>query len=173
MGLRMWLLESEGKVKPVKEVMIQDFKALTSLLKQFDLGSDELKAKLPALYQDIQVALEKIDNAFVEEDLPAFQSAISKVKELYTEALFKCDRRIAIKVYSEILGCNLWVVATEKDMNALRQQGVKEAIYTQDEIRELERLPKEDLAGIHKVKEVFENSKVNQTKLTEINQQEG
>jgi len=163
MGLRMWLLESEGKVKPVRQVMTAEFKALTSLLKQFDLGSDELKERLPALYQDIQKALEKADNAFTQEDLPAFQSAINEVKELYTEALFKCGRRIAIKVYSEVLSCNLWVVADETDMKTLKSKGVSEAVYTADEIKELTKLLKEDLTGINKAKEVFENSKVFKT----------
>ena len=147
-------LLAEGKVKPVRQVMTAEFKALTSLLKQFDLGSDELKERLPALYQDIQVALEKIDNAFVQEDLAAFQSAVNEVKGLYAEALFT-RRQVAIKVYSELLDCNLWLVATEKDMKALRQQGVKEAIYTAEEIKRLSSLGKDFLNGLHRFKEVF------------------
>jgi len=147
-------LLADGKVKPIKEVMVTEFKSLLGWLKQFDLDSDELKEKLPELYQGIQKALEKIDNASANEDLPAFQSAISEVKGLYAEALFT-RRQIAIKVYSELLDCNLWVVATEKDMKALKQQGVKEAIYTADEIKRLSSLGKDFLNGLHRFKEVF------------------
>ena len=158
MGLRMWLLESleeeKKKARPIKEVIVTEFKSLTGWLGQFDLDSDELKEKLPELYQGIQKALEKMDNAFVQEDLPAFQSAVNEVKGLYTEAPFSC-RQVAIKVYSELLGCNLWVVRDKEGIKALRGQGVKEAIYTQDEIKRLSNLGKDFLNGLHRFKEVF------------------
>jgi hypothetical protein len=70
--------------------------------------------------------------------------------------------RVAIKVWSEVLGCHLWVTADDEDMKALRSQGVSEAIYTGDEVRELNGLCKDSLKEIHKVKETFENSKVEQ-----------
>jgi len=64
------------------------------------------------------------------------------------------------KVYSEILQAYLWVVETDQDMHSLRSNGVTEAIYTHDEIRELKNMGKDSLKEIHKVKEVFENSKI-------------
>jgi hypothetical protein len=70
--------------------------------------------------------------------------------------------RVAYKVYSEILQAYLWVVFDEKDTETLRSQDIKEAIYTDDEIRKLKSLDKESLKALHKVKEVFENSKIEQ-----------
>jgi hypothetical protein len=72
--------------------------------------------------------------------------------------------KVAYKVWSEVLGCYLWVVDTDQDLHTLRSQGIKEAIYTGDEIQKLKGLDKDDLKEIHKVKEVFENSKVEQIK---------
>ncbi|OGW38229.1 MAG: hypothetical protein A2Y97_13920 [Nitrospirae bacterium RBG_13_39_12] len=71
--------------------------------------------------------------------------------------------RAAYKIYSEILQAYLWVVDTDEDMHSLRaSQDVSEAIYTADEIKKLKGLSSEPLREIHKVKEVFENSKIEQ-----------
>ncbi|MEW6214968.1 MAG: hypothetical protein AB1478_07195 [Nitrospirota bacterium] len=157
-------LLAEGKVRPLSEIMGEKYRELTGWLHQFDLGRDELKETLPELYQDIQNTIQSLDDAFANEDMPAFQDALNRVKMLYTEALFKCGRRVLVKVYSELLGCYLWIVADDEDMHSLRSQGVSEAIYTQDEIKELRKLCKEDLKELHKVKEVFPESKVEEIK---------
>lgn len=73
--------------------------------------------------------------------------------------------RVAYKVYSEILQAYLWVVYDSvvydsEDMKVLREQGVTEAIYTRHDIAELKKLPKEALKDIHRVKEVFKDSKI-------------
>ncbi len=70
--------------------------------------------------------------------------------------------RIAYKIYSELLDCFLWVVADDKDMETLRDNGITEPIYTEHDITEIKKLPKEALKEIHKVKKVFPESKVNQ-----------
>ena len=72
--------------------------------------------------------------------------------------------RVAYKVYSEILQAYLWVVDTDRDMLPLRSQGVSEAIYTVDEIKILKSLGKDSLKEIHKVKEVFPESTVEELK---------
>lgn len=64
------------------------------------------------------------------------------------------------KVYSELLGCYLWIVDTDQDMHLLREKGIKEAIYTFEETQRLKGMDKDSLREIHNVKEVFENSKV-------------
>lgn len=70
-------------------------------------------------------------------------------------------RRIeGYKIYSELLGCCLWVVADDEDMRSLRLQGISEAVYTADEIKKLKGIDKDSLKAVHKVKEVFEDSKV-------------
>jgi len=45
-------------------------------------------------------------------------------------------------------------------MHSLRSQNVIEAIYTRDEIKRLKGLSKDSLREIHKVKEAFPESKV-------------
>jgi hypothetical protein len=71
--------------------------------------------------------------------------------------------KVAYRVYSEILQAHLWVVDTDKDIHSLRaSQGVFEAIYTADELKKLKGLSSESLREIHKVKEVFENSNIEQ-----------
>jgi hypothetical protein len=68
--------------------------------------------------------------------------------------------RVAYRIYSEILEAFLWVVDTDEDMKSLRDRSITEPIHTADEIRKLKGINKEDLKKVHKVKEVFENSKV-------------
>ena len=68
--------------------------------------------------------------------------------------------KVAYKVYSEILQAYLWVADTDEDMYSLKSQGISEAIYTADEIRKLRGLSKDSLKEIHKVKEVFKGSTV-------------
>ena len=75
--------------------------------------------------------------------------------------------KIAYRIYSELLGCHLWIVETHRDMGALRWQGISETIYTRDEMKELRGISKESLKAIQKIKEVFDNSKVE-----EINRKE-
>ena len=45
--------------------------------------------------------------------------------------------RIAVRIYSELLGCYLWVAADDRDEENLRSQGKKETIYTKEEIRKI------------------------------------
>jgi hypothetical protein len=66
--------------------------------------------------------------------------------------------KVAYRIYSKILQAYLWVVDTDQDMHTLRSRGNTEAIYTHDEIPKLKGLDKDALKGIQKVKEVFENS---------------
>jgi hypothetical protein len=145
---------------PVQINMEKRYGELTDWLHQFDLGRDELQETLPELYMDIQKAIEDMDSAFYAEELPAFQNALNKIRELYADALFKCGRRVAVKIWSELLECHLWVVADEEDMKALRDKGFKEAVYRLNEIKELKKLSKESLKEIHKVKEIFPESTV-------------
>jgi hypothetical protein len=61
--------------------------------------------------------------------------------------------RVAYKIYSETLGCSLWIVKTGKDMHALRSQGVSEAIYTADEVERLKPLKEDELRVVHEAKD--------------------
>ena len=79
---------------------------------------------------------------------------------LIQDGLILPIEKVAYKIYSEPLQSYLWVVDTDQDMHILRSRGIKEAIYTADEIKKLKGMDKDSLKVIHKVKEVFENSRV-------------
>ena len=83
---------------------------------------------------------------------------------LIQNGLIQPIEKVPYKVYSEILQSNLWIVETDQDMHSLRSQGITEAIYTADEIKELRKLSKEDLREIYKVKETFPESTIEETK---------
>ena len=72
--------------------------------------------------------------------------------------------KVAYKVYSEILQTYLWVVETDEDMHSLRSKKVSEAICTGEEIKKLKGLSKDSLREIHKVKQVFPESIVEEIK---------
>ena len=95
------------------------------------------------------------------------QLSRSEAIPLIQSYLIQPLERVAYKVYSEVLQAYLWVVDTDADMHALRSQGITEAIYTADEIKKLKGIDKDSLRAIHKVKEVFENSKVEEIKTKE------
>jgi hypothetical protein len=64
--------------------------------------------------------------------------------------------RVAIKIFSEMLNEELWIVADERNMDALKaEQVVDIAIYTANEIRELKGKYQEQLKTIHEAKKVF------------------
>lgn len=83
-----------------------------------------------------------------------------KAIKLLSEGKITPVEKVAYKVYSEILQTFLWVVYGPKDMSTLRDQGITEAIYIEQEIAELKKLPKETLKVIHEVKEVFPMSTI-------------
>ena len=83
-----------------------------------------------------------------------------KAIRLLNEGKITPIEKVAYKVYSEILQAYLWIVETDEDMHSLRSQGIKEAIYSHDEIRTLKGGEKDSLKAIHQVKEVFEDSHV-------------
>ncbi|MGE5444485.1 MAG: hypothetical protein ACM3SR_07775 [Ignavibacteriales bacterium] len=71
-------------------------------------------------------------------------------------------RNIAIKIYSEVLGCEIWLCGNEEMAAQLRQDDPGAMIYTANEMRKLLRLNpnSEDLKRIHTVKTLFNSSKI-------------
>ena len=72
--------------------------------------------------------------------------------------------KAAYRIYSNILQGYLWIVDTDRDLHSLRDQGITEAVYTRQEIGELQKLPKEVLKDIHKIKEVFDKSVIEEVR---------
>lgn len=82
---------------------------------------------------------------------------------LIQDGLIQPIEKVAYRVYSNILQGYLWVVADGEDREVLKaSQDITEAIYSQDEIKELRGLSKEDLREIHKIKETFPESTIEQ-----------
>ncbi len=69
----------------------------------------------------------------------------------------KRPKKKSYKIHSKILDDDLWIVATDKELKELISEGIKEVIYTQDEISRMidEGVSKEGLVAIHKVKNAF------------------
>lgn len=77
-------------------------------------------------------------------------------------------RNIALKIYSEVLGCEIWLCGTEEMSNQLTQDNPETTIYTANEMRNLLRLypTPEVIKRIHNVKSLFNRSRILQTKPT-------
>lgn len=105
----------------------------------------------------------KVKTSNGETELPAGQVITlpkEKAIKLLNEGKITPIEKVAYKVYSEILGCCLWIVNIEKDMKTLRSDGIHDPAYSYEEIRKLKGMNVEGLKVIHKVKETFENAKV-------------
>ncbi len=78
-------------------------------------------------------------------------------------------RVIAIKIYSEILDCEIWLCSNEQMTAQLRQDDHGAVIYTVDELMKLYRLnpDREILRNIHNAKVIFPGSKIVSSGLTE------
>lgn len=76
-----------------------------------------------------------------------------------------CDfskRNIAIKIYSEILDCELWLCSTESMESQIKQDDPSAITYTTGEMKRLIELnlTPEELQNIHNGKNVFNSSKI-------------
>lgn len=77
----------KGKIKPLKEAMLKDYKCFIRWLSQHDLTANKIKEKQPKLLQDIHEAIELMDSCFSNEKLQGFKDSMEKVKRLYLEAV--------------------------------------------------------------------------------------
>lgn len=85
-------LLAEGKVKPLRDIMAEKYNELAEWLHNHDLIGEEIKEAMPDVYEAIQRAIEDMDNAFLIEDLTAFQDALDRVKRLYS-GCYGCPKR--------------------------------------------------------------------------------
>lgn len=78
-------------------------------------------------------------------------------------------RNIALKIYSEILGCEIWLGSNEEMANRLRQDDFGAITYTVEELRSLYRLKPspEELITIHSAKTVFDGPRIVDSTLKE------
>lgn len=86
------LKQNEKQNRPVRDILSEKYNELVGYLHNHDLTGEEIKEALPGLYQDIQDAIEKLDNAFVSEDMTGFQDYLNRIRLLYTEAIEEIKR---------------------------------------------------------------------------------
>lgn len=71
-------------------------------------------------------------------------------------------RNIAVEVYSEIIGCVIWLCSDEEMKAQMEREAPGHVCYTVRELRNLLKLnpSPEDLKKIHEAKEIFPNSTI-------------
>jgi hypothetical protein len=84
--------------------------------------------------------------------------------KLLNEGRIKLIERVAYKVYSSILQSYLWIVDTDQDLHTLKDQGIKEPVYTLEECKKLKGLAKSSLRELHEVKKNFDTSVIREVK---------
>lgn len=149
----------EGKVRPVQDVIAELYRKHLSFLSA--LPFIDVQAIDPNLYQHIQAAIETMDSAAGDENIQRFRIAKDEVESLYMHAVALYNPTpLPVKIYSDILGCHLWIVPTLQDLDALKTEGVKDPVYTHDEIRNLKGTPPELLKAVNDAKGVFPGGQV-------------
>jgi hypothetical protein len=66
--------------------------------------------------------------------------------------------KVAYRIQSKLLGCDIWLVESEESMSRLVTKGVKEPIYTYREIEGLKQEAKETIKTINDIKTLFPGS---------------
>jgi hypothetical protein len=67
------------------------------------------------------------------------------------------------KIYSKLLGEEIWMVADQVDLHSLASEGVLEAIYIGWEIILLKEMSKEIVKAVHLTKKTFRGSIIAKT----------
>ncbi len=111
--------------------------------------------------------LENIKLKTSKRDLEVLPGQVITLKDniairLINEGRIVPTGKTTYKIYSKILDDYLWIVATDKELQALVEGGIKETIYTHEEVSRMidEGISKEGLKAIHKVKKAFSGSSI-------------
>ncbi len=70
--------------------------------------------------------------------------------------------KVSYKIYSKILDDVVWIVATDKELKELIEEGIKETIYTHKEVSRMleEGVSREGLVAIQEIKKGFPGATV-------------
>lgn len=151
-------LIKEGKVRPVQDIIKEEYLQYTKRLNE--LPELDMSA-WPDLNQEIQAATGKLNEAKESEDLSGFTEAKERALSLYMQAVAYADpHSVAVKMWSEVLQCFLWVVPDRDEAKALRDSGALDVVYTHDEIRALKGSTPEHLRAVHAARLEFPDSTV-------------
>lgn len=86
--------------------------------------------------------------------------AAGKLFELLKEGKVEPAEPVALKFYSNFLKDHIWLVPDDDMAEKLRKEGVEDAIYTPQEIKEFRNGGRELLEMVHDVKKNLDGSKV-------------
>ncbi len=91
--------------------------------------------------------------------------SIEQISQMQLEKFAK--RNMALDIYSEILGCTIWLCSNQEMVKQVKTDDPEAITYTVDEIMNLIRLTPdpEELRRIHNAKEVFVDSKIVDSRL--------
>ncbi|MEO5359182.1 MAG: hypothetical protein H7843_01900 [Nitrospirota bacterium] len=147
-----------GTVRPVRDILLSEFSEHTKRLSE--LPAVDINA-IPELNTEIQAAIRQMNEAMENEDLSGFKTSMEIVESLYLKAvaMLRPDA-VSVRVYSEVLGCYLWIVQSKDEAKTLRNSGVKETVYDFNEVRALKGSSPAHLKAVHTAKEVFPESRV-------------
>ena len=70
--------------------------------------------------------------------------------------------KVSYKIYSKILDDVVWIVASDRELQALVDEGIKKVIYTQEEVSRMieEGVSREGLVAIQEIKKGFPGATV-------------
>jgi hypothetical protein len=100
---------------------------------------------------------EQIEAELKKQETPATLESIPGIK------LSEFERRdLAVEIYSEVIGCTLWLCSNEKMVRRIRKDAPDSVTYTTAELRSLLRLntDAENMKKIHDIKSVFLGSTI-------------
>ncbi len=125
-----------------------------------------LLEQIKSLGYEVRIDSGNIKLSYKGEDKPDKGRVLPLLEELKAnkdKAIKELKRvRKTYKIYSKILKDYLWIAATDKELKELVSEGVKEVVYIQAEVSMLieEGVSKEGLEAIHKIKQVFLESRI-------------
>ncbi|MEO5357137.1 MAG: hypothetical protein H7844_07555 [Nitrospirae bacterium YQR-1] len=149
-------LIDNGKVRPVVEVIDSERSKLKEFIAGFLITSNEIKESLPDVYSEIETLSETFKKYRDEENLSACIETLEGIKRLYMWAVAVLKpEAVSILLYSKTLECNVWVVLDDAEVQALRNKGIREPVYTHNEVKSLKGVSAAHLMQVNKVKGIL------------------
>ena len=105
--------------------------------------------------QDLQIQPDLFENS-----APKPWDPLSSVQDPCSVSEEVGPKKTPLKIHSERLKDDLWLVVSKEKMESLSSQGVPEAIYLLSEIPMLRGVSDEELQAVHSVKKVFPGASV-------------
>lgn len=101
------------------------------------------------------------DTAPIRDKVKSLQTRLKKEVEQLKLSEF-ARRDMAVEIYSEVLGCNLWLCSNDEMAAQIKEDVPRAVCYTCEELRQLVSLnpDPESLKKIHDAKAFMPNSKI-------------